>query len=111
MRFLLATLVMISTSAHAGTLPVIAGTGTSHATLDPIAEAYVHLTLEIGEHEPGYVDAYYGPDEWAKQATRSPRPLPELRCGGTTCLSNCPAWTRPIWRHWKCAGNACSPRS
>jgi len=29
-----------------------------------IAERYVKLILAIGEHEPGYVDAYYGPDVW-----------------------------------------------
>ena len=78
MRLLLATLMMISSAAHAAT-PSLASSEASRTQLDPIAEAYVHLTLEIGEHEPGYVDAYYGPDEWAQQAKRAPRPLPELR--------------------------------
>lgn len=43
--------------------------------LDAIARDYVALILEIGEHEPGYVDAYYGPPEWAEAAkaeTRTP---------------------------------------
>ena len=87
MRLLLATLMMMITiAAHAGKLPAIAGTEASRTTLDPIAKAYVHLTLEIGEHEPGYVDAYYGPDEWAKQAKRSPRSLPELRAAAENLL-------------------------
>ena len=86
MRFLLATLMMISTAAHAGTSPAIAGTEISRTMLDPIAEAYVHLTLEIGEREPGYVDAYYGPGEWAQQAKLSPRPLPELRTAAESLL-------------------------
>ncbi|MGC6327869.1 hypothetical protein [Rhizorhabdus sp. FW153] len=47
--------------------------------LDDIAEAYVHLSLEAGEREPGYVDAYYGPDDWAAQAKARPRAVAELR--------------------------------
>jgi hypothetical protein len=29
-----------------------------------IAENYVKLVLKVGLHDPGYVDAYYGPPEW-----------------------------------------------
>ena len=79
MRFLLATLMMITTTVPAGTSSVIAGSEASRTALDPLAEAYVHLTLEIGEHEPGYVDAYYGPAAWAQQAKAAKRSLPELR--------------------------------
>jgi len=86
MRFLLATLMMISSTVHAAHAPAIAGTDTSRNTLDPIAEAYVHLSLEIGEHEPGYIDAYYGPQEWARQARQSPRALPELRTAAEALL-------------------------
>ena len=32
-----------------------------------IAEAYVKLVLAMGQHDPDYVDAYYGPPEWKKQ--------------------------------------------
>lgn len=85
MRLILATLMMISSAAHAAS-PFIASSETSRAQLDPIAEAYVHLTLEIGEHESGYVDAYYGPEEWAQQAKRSPRPLPGLRAATEALL-------------------------
>ena len=49
------------------------------AVLGQAAEDYVHLSLEIGEHEPGYIDAYYGPAEWAAEAKASKRPLPALR--------------------------------
>lgn len=41
--------------------------------LDAIAEDYVRLTLVIGEREAGYVDAYYGPAEWAAAAKRDAR--------------------------------------
>ena len=87
MRLLLATLMMISSAAHAVPAPAITSSEASRTQLDPIAEAYVHLTLEIGEHEPGYVDAYYGPEEWAQQAKRSPRPLPELRTAAEALLT------------------------
>jgi hypothetical protein len=47
-------------------------------SLDQIARDYVALILEIGEHEDGYVDAYYGPPEWAAAAEADPRTLPQL---------------------------------
>ncbi|TFI59473.1 hypothetical protein E2493_04590 [Sphingomonas parva] len=47
-------------------------------SLDEIAKDYVQLQLEIGEREPGYVDAYYGPAEWQDAAKAAPRSLTEL---------------------------------
>lgn len=47
--------------------------------LDGIARDYVQLTLEIGEREPGYVDAYYGPPDWATAAKAAPRTLDALQ--------------------------------
>jgi len=49
------------------------------AKLDGIARDFVRLTLEAGEREPGYVDAYYGPAEWAAAAKAKPREVPALR--------------------------------
>ncbi|QAY76860.1 hypothetical protein [Sphingosinicella sp. BN140058] len=46
--------------------------------LDEIAKDYVQLQLEIGEREPGYIDAYYGPAEWQAAAKSAPRSLAEL---------------------------------
>ena len=46
--------------------------------LDAIAADYVRMTLEIGEHSEGYVDAYYGPAEWQAAARANKRPLPAL---------------------------------
>ncbi|MFZ6721449.1 hypothetical protein [Undibacterium sp. Ji49W] len=45
-------------------------------TLNDVAEAYVKLVLATGQHDPGYVDAYYGPPEW--QADIQKLPLAEL---------------------------------
>src|SRR5688500_14324871 len=46
--------------------------------LDAIARDYVGLSLEIGTHEEGYVDAYYGPAEWKQAAEANPRTVPAL---------------------------------
>ncbi len=48
------------------------------SALDRIATDYVQLTLELGEVEPGYVDAYYGPPEPAALAKTKPRDMREL---------------------------------
>ena len=34
----------------------------------PIAERYVKLVLAVGQHDADYVDAFYGPAEWRKEA-------------------------------------------
>lgn len=47
--------------------------------LDRIAVDFVRLTLEAGEREPGYVDAYYGPSEMQDAAKLAPRPVSVLR--------------------------------
>ncbi|MBO9708354.1 MAG: hypothetical protein J7521_09090 [Caulobacter sp.] len=47
--------------------------------LDAIAKDFVRLTLEAGEREPGYVDAYYGPQDLADAAKAAPREIPALR--------------------------------
>ncbi len=48
-------------------------------TLDDIAGEYVRLTLEIGAHEDGYIDAYFGPPEWKEQADTAPGTTAELK--------------------------------
>lgn len=48
-------------------------------TLDEIARAYVSLVLEIDAHESGYVDAYYGPEEWRDAARANPRQRDQLK--------------------------------
>jgi hypothetical protein len=53
--------------------------GSRDVTLDALARDYVRLALEIDAHESGYVDAYFGPDEWREAARRSPRERPQLK--------------------------------
>ena len=42
-------------------------------TINAVATAYVMLSLEIGTHEKGYIDAYYGPPSLFDAAVASPR--------------------------------------
>ncbi|MBI4265836.1 MAG: hypothetical protein HY657_15785 [Acidobacteria bacterium] len=42
------------------------------------AERYVKLVLALGQHDADYVDAYYGPPEWRKEAEAATRPLGEI---------------------------------
>lgn len=45
----------------------------------PIGEEFVRLALAMNEHMPGYVDSYFGPDEWSREAKQTGKiPLPEL---------------------------------
>lgn len=48
------------------------------ASLSDIAESYVHLVLAIGQHDPSYVDAYYGPPQWQQDAATARRSLRQI---------------------------------
>ena len=43
--------------------------------MNKIAEGYVKLVLAMGQHDPDYVDAYYGPPEWKKEMDAAKTPL------------------------------------
>jgi hypothetical protein len=61
--------------------------GSRDVTLDALARDYVRLALEIDAHESGYVDAYFGPDEWREAARRSPRERPQLKAEADRIVS------------------------
>ncbi|MFQ5703724.1 MAG: hypothetical protein ACE5HT_06860 [Gemmatimonadales bacterium] len=42
--------------------------GAERQGMDEVAESYVKLVLALGEHDPDYVDAYYGSQEWRDEA-------------------------------------------
>jgi hypothetical protein len=46
--------------------------------MNTLAERYVRLVLALGQHDPDYVDAYYGPLEWREEAEAAKTPLPEI---------------------------------
>ena len=43
--------------------------------MNAVAERYVHLVLALGQHDPDYVDAFYGPAEWKTQAEKEKKSL------------------------------------
>ena len=47
--------------------------------LDSFAVEYVKLVLAMGERDPGYVDAFYGPPEWQQEVKTAPPELPAIR--------------------------------
>ncbi len=66
-----------ATKPPAGTAEVatidVRRTPASTQALGEIAAAYLRLTLEIGTHEDGYIDAYYGPPDLKKAVESAPR--------------------------------------
>ncbi len=59
--------------------PAESPTAVTTPSLDPVAESYVRLVLALGQHDPDYVDAYYGPEEWKTEAEAANRPLEDIR--------------------------------
>jgi hypothetical protein len=43
--------------------------------MNGLAERYAHLVLALGQHDPDYVDAFYGPAEWKTQAEKEKKSL------------------------------------
>jgi len=68
-RLLLVTTILIAMTM------VRAAEGDS---MNALAERYVKLVLALGQHDADYVDAYYGPPEWRKEAETAKRPLAQI---------------------------------
>jgi hypothetical protein len=43
--------------------------------MNSIAERYVRLVLALGQHDPDYVDAFYGPPDWKAEAEQQKKSL------------------------------------
>src|SRR5712675_211262 len=43
--------------------------------MNAVAERYAHLVLAVGQHDPDYVDAFYGPPERKTQAEKEKKSL------------------------------------
>jgi zinc protease len=57
------------------------------STMNRIAEQYVGLVLAVGQHDPNYVDAYYGPKERQERAVAEKKTLAAIRAEATAPLS------------------------
>jgi hypothetical protein len=49
--------------------------------MNSVAERYAHLVLALGQHDPDYVDAFYGPAEWKTQAEQKKQSLDAIAAG------------------------------
>ena len=58
------SLALLAVSTSGGATPL--ATPAPVTSVNEIAEGYVKLVLAMGHHDPDYVDAYYGPQEWKK---------------------------------------------
>ncbi len=59
---ILTVLPFVYTACNQNTSPV--NTEELEFKMNIIAESYVKLVLKVGQFDPNYVDAYYGPEDW-----------------------------------------------
>jgi hypothetical protein len=52
--------------------------GAQSNTMNSLGERYVRLVLAMGQHDPDYVDAYYGPPEWRKEVDAAKLSLADI---------------------------------
>src|SRR4051812_3370404 len=67
----------ISVFIFCGLLVLSRGAQAAHAMND-VAEKYAHLVLALGQHDPDYVDAFYGPAEWKTRAEKEKKSLDQI---------------------------------
>jgi hypothetical protein len=51
--------------------------------MDTIARGYITVMLAMGQHDSDFVDAYYGPPEWKKEADAEKMPLERIDAAAT----------------------------
>src|SRR5436190_9571020 len=54
---------------------VSSGEARPAGAMNAIAERYVRLVLALGQHDPDYVDAFYGPPDWKTEAEQQKKSL------------------------------------
>lgn len=72
-------LLLLSACAPGAALP-------DPALLDGVAQRYVILALQLGHHDPSYVDAWYGPDSLKTAADSDTLALPAIRAVADSLL-------------------------
>ena len=86
MRTLLVAALVIALGAAAFVLDWSSGGG--KPDMNALAERYVRLVLAVGQHDPDYVDAYYGAPEWRAEAEKNKVPLADLDAAAATLASD-----------------------
>jgi hypothetical protein len=60
------------------TVGLVASGCAQDTSMTSLGERYVRLVLAVGQHDADYVDAYYGPAEWRREAEAQKLPLAEI---------------------------------
>src|SRR5512132_2388228 len=55
--------------------------------MNAVGERYIHLVLALGQHDPDYVDAFYGPPEWKTQAEKEKKSLDAIGAEATELIA------------------------
>jgi hypothetical protein len=69
---------IIAAAGIAAASGFLAAQASKGSPMDDLAERYVKLVLDVGQHDADFVDAYYGPKDWRESAGRTKQPLPAL---------------------------------
>ena len=56
--------------------------------MNAVAERYVHLVLALGQHDPDYVDAFYGSPEWKTRAEKEKKSLDAIGAEAAELMKN-----------------------
>ena len=65
----------------------VSPTPTPAPDFDPVARQYVELVLALGQHDDGYVDAFYGPEELRQAAEAAARTLDQIGTEADTLIA------------------------
>ncbi len=79
MRFVSPIVVFLVTLTTAAERASSDESGNAMETMNQVAEQYVRMVLAVGEHDPGYVDAYYGAAERRAEVVAAAEPLEAVR--------------------------------
>jgi len=64
-------------------------TNTDEIVLNDIAERYVELVLAVGDHDPLYVDSFYGPERLKRRVAAHRKSLPDIQRDADELISRC----------------------
>jgi hypothetical protein len=67
-RATLSLLLLVLSACARTSVPAPAVTPANLSKMNDTAERYVKIVLALGQHDPDYVDAFYGPADWRKEA-------------------------------------------
>ncbi len=82
-----ATIVTMMAAASGLAACVLLGQTPSDTAMNELAERYVKLVLAMGQHDPDYVDAYYGPDDWRSEADRAALSLTQIGAAAVALIA------------------------